>query len=148
MRYRHCSAALVLFCLLLGGCSTAEEDLQGRWFNGEVSIRFRPDGTVLYNSRLTGLVEGVYEYHPHPVTQTSIEPVENLIVDFPGRQLRLDARFAGRTRLRLTEMPAEGQAANAIPSVALLKKADPRTDRGDGLDSRTPLATAGANAGN
>ena len=53
----------VLVCGLMWsatGCSTTPQDkLHGRWYNSKMSIRFRTDGTVIFNS-MDGLATGRY----------------------------------------------------------------------------------------
>jgi hypothetical protein len=131
------------------GCGKTSQ-VTGRWFNKDVSIRFRENGTAVYNSKATGLVEGRYQYNPAPLVQTGTEPVKNLTVWLPqpGRTLALnfELKMLGSNRIQLKPIP-DGPAASRRreerPLVGVvLKRASEEGQHSDGLDETPPLASA------
>ena len=121
---------------LLSGCTaTPQERLHGRWFSESISVRFRPDGTLIYNSASTGMTTGRYyfdgEFRPNAAT----EPVNNLTMDLviDGRMQRwpLEVQFLGDERLRLNPVRAarQGRPSDGIRAVVVLSRAhDDKTD--------------------
>lgn len=136
---RH-AAALLLMLVGLAGCTTSpQQQLQGRWYNDAVSIRFRPDGTLIYNSSETGLVTGRYYFDGERKSVASGTPVSNLTLDLilTDRIVRQahELQFLGNERLRLQPAtpPARGRPSDGIASVVVLRKAK---DSGDALAAR------------
>lgn len=115
--------------LLLCGCyQTPQQRLIGRWYNAEMSLRFQPDGIVVFNSS-EGLSRGRYEFVPTPAALGAQSGEENLVIDLSrnGRRVRLcfEAVFLAHDRLRLhdhtpraTSLPSE-----SLPQFALLRRA-------------------------
>ncbi|WP_166829199.1 hypothetical protein [Thalassoroseus pseudoceratinae] len=135
---------LLLFVVSIGGLSGCgvESDLHGRWFNGEMSIRFLPNGHVLMNSRVTGLVRGVYVYERIPASaaaSTNLRP--NLQLYFADRQMNLQAVHIGSQRLSVTEVHTNSQR-DPLRSKYILKKAPPEDERSMRLEQRRSLASA------
>lgn len=120
-------------CLLLitglGGCyQTPQQQLIGRWFNGEMSIRFEPDGRVVYSSEL-GLAHGRYQFEPGKISPQAQQGTPNLFVEVRQNGVRVpyafEAVFIARDRLRLqdlTERPAS-RPSETVAQFALLRRA-------------------------
>lgn len=138
-----------LACVFATGCGKSSQ-VTGRWFNKDVSIRFRENGTAVYNSRATGLVEGRYQYDPSPLPPTATEPVKNLTVWLPqpGRTLALnfELKMLGADRIQLkpiSEARASSRRRDSSPIVGVvLKRATDESQNSDGLDETPPLASA------
>lgn len=97
---------LFVFVVLPAGCTLRpREHLQGRWYNATTSIRFREDGSVIYNSVSTGLTTGRYHFDGQLRPESANRPVNNLTLDLVvnGRTERwpLEVQFLGDERLRL-----------------------------------------------
>ncbi len=115
--------------LTMSGCyQTPQQRLIGRWFNAEMSLRFQPDGSVVFNST-EGLSRGRYEFIPSPTALGAQSGQENLVIDVVrnGRRSRLylEAVFLAHDRLRLHDHTPR---ANSLPSesirqFALLRRA-------------------------
>ncbi len=135
------SLLFVVSLIGLSGCGP-QSDLHGRWFNGDLSLRFLPDGHVVMNSRTTGLVRGVYVYEPLPTSalaSTDLQP--NLQLYFADRQINLQAVHVGSQRLNITEVFANAPR-NPLRAKQILKKAPPEEERSMQLEERRPLASA------
>ena len=140
-RRRGLFLLLMVACGCLAGCGP-QSDLHGRWFNGDLSLRFLPDGHVLMNSRATGLVRGVYLYEPLPSSASaSAELQPNLQLFFADRQINLQAIHVGSQRLNITEIAANSRR-NPLRAKQILKKAPPEEERSMQLEERRPLVSA------
>ncbi len=121
-------AAGVLTTTCSGCYQTPQQKLIGRWYNGDMSIRFRPDGSVVYNSG-SGLSRGRYDFQPTGFAAGSQSGVRNLVVETQGRGRRsryeFEAVFLAHDRLRLHDLsPHSSNATNeSIHQFALLKRA-------------------------
>ncbi len=129
-------ALAILCCCWLSSCSaTPQEHLQGRWYNEALSMRFRPDGSLIYNSTETGLTTGRYTFSGEMRPEAGDEPVANLTVDLVrGNKVvrsQLEAQFVGSERLRLRSISERRSTANDV-GIVVLKRAE-----GDG---NAPLA--------
>jgi hypothetical protein len=127
--------ALVL-CIVQCSCSaTPREQLQGRWYNEALSMRFRPDGSLIYNSTETGLTTGRYYFSGEMRPEAYDEPVANLTVDLVrGNKVvrsQLEAQFVGSERLRLQPVSEQRSPANDV-GLVVLKRAE--------SDGNAPLA--------
>ena len=123
----------VLVCGLMWsatGCSTTPQDkLHGRWYNSEMSIRFRTDGTVIFNS-MAGLATGRYFFDGAVRPDASAETLTNLTMDLErnGEVFRVnyELQFLGSKRLRM--QPAQslerGLPSDTITPVVVLKRAE------------------------
>lgn len=116
-----------LMLLSLAGCQqTPQQKLIGRWYNDEMSIRFRPDGRVLLFSR-NGRVEGRYVFAEAQSSNALIKS-ENLVLEVIGngkpRRMTFDADFLGEDRLRLSDLsPQARRSADPAPEFAILRRA-------------------------
>lgn len=120
----------LLSCSLLSSCSTTPQSrLHGRWFNEQMSIRFRTDGTVIFNST-AGLATGRYFFDGEVRPEASTRPVTNLTMDLErnGAVFRetYELEFLGVNRLRIQPVDAmqPGQSSDAIAPLVVLKRAD------------------------
>jgi hypothetical protein len=115
-------------CAALSSCSlTPQAQLHGRWYNGDMSVRFREDGSVLFNSR-AGRAVGRYLYET-PAPASADQATTNLVLDLVrnGQPLRLefDAQLLSRDRLRLqaSRRRSAGRARDGIPATVVLRRA-------------------------
>jgi hypothetical protein len=147
--FQRVSLLMCLASVFVTGCGKSSP-VAGRWFNKDVSIRFREDGTAIYNSRATGLVEGRYQYDPAPLPPTATEPVKNLTVWLPqpGRTLALnfELKKLGSDRIQLkpiSDAPRNPQRRDPSPVVGVvLKRATDESQHSDNLDETPPLVSA------
>lgn len=124
---------LVLMSVASPGCMQSPgQKLIGRWYNSGMSVRFRENGTVLYNSP-SGRAEGVYYFNERGRNLSSNQPSPNLTLDVVrnGERIRMDfeLEIISRDRVRLTEVnPNRRQTTrrpeNAPPPFTILKRAD------------------------
>jgi hypothetical protein len=124
------SLLLAAVCGGLSSCSSSpQEQLQGRWYNEALSMRFRPDGSLIYNSNETGLTTGRYFFNGDLRPASADEPVPNLTLDLVrgSRVVRsqLEVQFVGSERLRLRTVPepGRGRSAGNEPGILVLKRA-------------------------
>ncbi|HET6423578.1 MAG TPA: hypothetical protein VFG20_07825 [Planctomycetaceae bacterium] len=114
----------LLAASMIGCQKTPQQQLVGRWSNGDMSVRFREDGRVLIFSR-SGRAEGRYVFYgPNAASRAA---TENLIMDVQrnGKIARmfLDADFLGTDRLRLSDLtPKPNRAAEPTPEFAVLRR--------------------------
>lgn len=118
-----------LICATSGCSTTPQSELHGRWFNSEMSIRFRTDGTVIFNST-QGLATGRYFFDGEQRPEASEEPVPNLTMDLQrnGEVFRVlyELEFLGSRRLRITpvESLGRGRPSDNITPIVILKRAE------------------------
>lgn len=125
MSRRFLSIVFGLLAVLTVGCQkTPQQQLVGRWSNGDMSIRFREDGRVAVFSR-AGRAEGRFVFYgPNPASRAASE---NLIMDVQrnGKIARmfLDADFLGEDRLRLSDLtPKPNRSADPVADFAVLRR--------------------------
>ena len=123
-------ALAILCCVWLSSCSASpHEHLQGRWYNEALSLRFRPDGSLIYNSTTTGLITGRYFFNGEMRPEADDQPVANLTLDLiRGNKVvrsQLEVQFLGSERLRVRPVaePGTGRLAENDPGVLVLKRA-------------------------
>jgi hypothetical protein len=125
------AAILSLAACTLSGCQLSrEQQLMGRWYNSNVSIRFRPDGSVLLNTE-GGRAVGRYYFDGSVRRQSSDKPRENLVLDVVRNNERLRMSFEiemiSATRLRMYDL-SNGLRVNrrgdTIEFMTVLKRAD------------------------
>ena len=116
-------------CGLLASCSvTPQESLHGRWYNEAMSIRFRVDGTVIFNSRSTGLQVGRYFFDGEVRPVAGAEPIANLTLDLVDNdsvvRREFEIQLLGKERLRLTPVltTSQGRPSDGLRRVVVLKK--------------------------
>lgn len=128
------SSVLCGLLFALSGCSTTPQaKLHGRWFNSEMSIRFRTDGTVVFNST-RGLASGRYFFNGELRPEASEAPVPNLTLDLVrgGEVFRVtyELQFLGSDRLRIQTIDDsdQGLPSDRILPIVILKRAEAAND--------------------
>ncbi|HWL08787.1 MAG TPA: hypothetical protein VNQ76_10295 [Planctomicrobium sp.] len=120
-------AALLLFvsssCMM-----TPEEKIIGRWYSGGMSIRFRKDKSVLYNTA-AGRAVGYYYFDPVVKNLAREQTVPNLVLDVVRNNQRVRVNFEleimANDRIRLTYLPGpDAPPSNRSPRASILKRAD------------------------
>ncbi len=91
------------------GCSKSpSEKLIGRWYSGEMTIRFREDSGVIWNSP-RGLALGRYEFSGKTRNIKREEEQPNLFIDVvrndERQQFQFEISFLGEDRLRVQLIP-------------------------------------------
>ncbi len=125
-RYRR--LLLPLFSLLAVTCcscmETPQERLIGRWFNSQNSIRFKNDGTLVWNARALQAY-GRYWYTGESRPATTNRPQTNLTVQLISSDEQIVAtyelQFLGGDKIRLQPVNRENRATS---SLFVLTKAD------------------------
>jgi len=119
--------------LAMSSCmQTPEEKLLGRWYNDSLSIRFRKDGSVLYNSP-SGRAIGRYYFDPRAKNPAKTDPVPNLVLDVVRKERHLRLSFEveqiSEDRVRLTYFPSleEARSGTRLPSSILLRADESKT---------------------
>ena len=135
----------LLVCLSITGCGGKTSTFEGRWYNKDISIRFRTNGSVLYNSRHTGLVQGQYRYDAKPASLAVSQPVKNLTIWLPQpgevRVMEFEIRTLGGHRVQLKPIPRTPRSANDPINGLILKRA--QDDSGsNALEESRPLVSA------
>lgn len=128
MQWMRCGGWLcgMLLVMNLTGCQqTPHQQLMGRWYNDEMSIRFRNDGRVLLFSR-SGRLEGRYVF-AGTTANHALGKQENLVLDVirdgKPRRMVFDAGFLGGDRLRLTDLtPQSRRTIDPAPEFAILRR--------------------------
>lgn len=131
MSHRHFSKTsarwIAILCVLLiatvSGCNkTPQEAVIGRWYNGDMSLRFRSNGTVAWNTP-QGMAQGRYVFVgqvPRWASENTMVRVR-LDVTRNGQAIQpmLDLQFVGTDRVRIiSSTQAQTRAANR-PQVVL-----------------------------
>lgn len=115
----------VLMLSLTGCQQTPQQKLIGRWYNDEMSLRFRADGRVLLFSR-SGRAEGRYvfaETQSNSAQSVSENLVMDVIRDGKARRMVFDADFLGTDRLRLSDLtPKSRRTFDPAPEFAVLRR--------------------------
>jgi hypothetical protein len=123
------SLMLVWCGLMLVGCQqTPQQKLVGRWYNGDMSVRFREDGRVSLFSR-SGHVEGRYQFAGTNTSTVGSAAAQNLVMDVVrnGRIVRMmfDADFLGDDRLRLSDLtPKTSRMEDRGPDFTVLRRSE------------------------
>ncbi len=123
---RKSSRWFVVLCALLiatvSGCNkTPQEAVIGRWYNGDMSLRFRPNGTVVWNSP-QGLAQGRYVFVgsvPRWATEnTTIRVRLDVLRKGQAIQPMFDLQLVGSDRMRVhPAAQAQTRATNRLQAV-------------------------------
>lgn len=123
---RKPSRWFVILCTLLiatvSGCNkTPQEAVIGRWHNGDMSLRFRPNGTVVWNSS-QGLAQGRYVFVgsvPRWATEnTTIRVRLDVLRKGQAIQPMFDLQLVGNDRLRVHPVAqTKTRATNRLQAV-------------------------------
>lgn len=139
-----------VLCLLLiatlSGCSkTPQEALIGRWYNGDMSLRFRQNGTVVWNTQ-QGLAQGRYLFVgkvPRWASESTTVQIR-LEVERNGETIQptLNLQFVGEDRMRvIPSAQAQTQAVNRLQAV--LRRAPPETATASTTPASSNRSTSG-----
>lgn len=122
---------MFLAAAAFSGCTqTPQEAVVGRWYNGEMSLRFQPNGAVVWNTQ-QGLAQGRYEFVgqiPRWATDNTSARVRlDVIRNNEQIHPELDVQFVGADRLRIK--PAEATRSRAAARTQIvLRRAESDTD--------------------
>ncbi len=122
---------MFLAAAALSGCTqTPQEAVVGRWYNGEMSLRFQRNGAVVWNTQ-QGIAQGRYVF---------VGPIPRWATDNTAARVRLDVirnneqihpelelQFVGNNRLRIKPTEATRSRAAARTQV-VLRRAESETD--------------------
>jgi hypothetical protein len=139
----------MLLLLAFAGCYQSPlQRLHGRWFNGDMSIRFQPDGKVFYNSR-GGLAKGRYVFDIEQQAFATHSSPRKLTLDVVrnGKREKLlyEVTFLADDRLRLHDLNpsrANGRPTDSARLTVMLRKADESSLAPEALPT-TSSTTAG-----
>lgn len=149
---RKSSGGLIALCALLllsvCGCSqTPQEAVLGRWYNGDMSLRFRPNGTVVWNTR-QGMAQGKYSFVgqvPRWASESTTVRVRlDVVRNGQAIQPTLDLQFVGADRMRVIP-GAQAQTRATDRLQAVLKRAQSESETTTAL--MTPAQPNRATAG-
>ncbi len=118
----------VALILVLAGCQqTPQQKLIGRWYNDDMSIRFRADGQVSLFTR-SGRADGQYVF-VETQANSAQSVSENLVMDVlregKPRRMIFDADFLGTDRLRLSDLtPNARRKFDPAPEFAVLRRSE------------------------
>lgn len=128
---RICLTALALLITSASGCTqTPQEAVVGRWYNGEMSLRFQKNGAVVWNTP-QGLAQGRYAFVgqvPRWATDNTsarirLDVIRNNVHLHP----ELDLQFVGGERLRVKPVETTRSRAAARTQV-VLRRAESDSD--------------------
>lgn len=111
-----------LLVAAVSGCSqTPQEAILGRWYNGEMSLRFRPNGTVVWNTQ-QGLAQGKYVFVgqvPRWASEsTTVRVRMDVVRNGQAIQPTLDLQFVGADRIRVIPgVQAQTRATDRLQAV-------------------------------
>ena len=127
--FRHRRLLAPLICLLAVTCcscmETPQERLIGRWFNSQNSIRFKDDGTLVWNARrrkaygrywYTGESRAISTNQVQPNLTLQLVSAENEIL------AKYELQFLGDDKMRLKPVNSDNQASGGL---FVLTKAGP-----------------------
>ncbi len=102
-------AGVFFATLSQSGCAKSPSELLiGRWYSGEMTIRFREDSAVIWNSP-EGLALGRYEFEGNGKRLKDTERVPNLFVDVirndERQKFQFEVSFLGQDRIRMELIP-------------------------------------------
>ena len=131
---------LVALCALLiatvCGCSqTPQEAVLGRWYNGDMSLRLRPNGTVVWNTR-QGMAQGKYSFVGDVPRWASDSTTVRIRLDVVRNgqaiQPTLDLQFVGADRMRVIP-GAQAQTRATDRLQAVLRRAQSESETASAL---------------
>lgn len=129
-----------LLCLLAVTCcscmETPQERLIGRWFNSQNSIRFKDDGTLVWNAR-TRRAYGRYWYTGENRATSTNQLQSNLTLQLVTAENEIvsqyELQFLGGDKMRLQPVGRDNRAAGGL---FVLTKAGPEDTLTNELASR------------
>lgn len=110
--------------MLPSGCSKSpSQKLIGRWYSGTMTIRFREDHAVIWNST-RGLALGRYEFSGSVRNAKNETPVPNLYIDVirgnEREQMQFEVAFLGEERMRLELIPISADGTPGTRTEAII----------------------------
>jgi hypothetical protein len=123
--HRLFALSLLLIATISGCNETTREAVLGRWFNGDMSLRLRKDGSVVWNTR-QGLAQGRYKFIgdvPRWATEnTTVRLQLDVVRNGQPLQPMLDLQFIGGERVRVGAV-SQGPVRAADRAHAILRRA-------------------------
>lgn len=122
----------LLSIVFFSGCSRSPSELLvGRWYSGDMTIRFREDSAVIWNSP-QGLAKGRFEFTGKTSRVHTDEKSPNLFLDVirndERRQFRFQIGFIGQDRLRMDLIPMDPNSiAPGASTYVVLRRANDNT---------------------
>jgi len=146
--HRWFAALCLLLVVTVSGCNqTPQEAVLGRWYNGDMSLRFRPNGTVVWNTR-QGMAQGKYSFVGDVPRWASDSTTVRVRLDVTRNgqaiQPTLDLQFVGADRLRVIP-GAQAQTRATDRLQAVLKRAQSESETATAVV--TPAQPSRATAG-
>jgi hypothetical protein len=132
-----------LLIMTVTGCSqTPQEALLGRWYNGDMSLRFRPNGTVVWNTQ-QGMAQGTYTFLGDVPRWASDNTTIRVRLDVTRNgqaiQPTLDLQFVGSDRMRLIPgTQAQTRATDRLQAV--LRRAQSESETASSSTKATTAA--------
>lgn len=122
---------VMTFCTQSGCAKSPGELIIGRWYSGEMTIRFREDNAVIWNSP-QGLALGRFDFSGSVHKLQSKDKVPNLLVDVirndERQQFHFDISFLGHDRLRMQLIrPGISSDEEQIGQSLVLRRANDNT---------------------
>ncbi|TXT38598.1 MAG: hypothetical protein FD138_318 [Planctomycetota bacterium] len=148
-RVRTFTRWFAVLCALLiasvSGCTqTPQEAVVGRWYNGEMSLRFQRSGAVVWNTP-QGLAQGRYVFVgqvPRWATDNTSARIRlDVVRNNEHLQPELDLQFVGGERLRVKPVETTRSRAAARTQV-VLRRAE--SDSDPNVPAPSSRVTAGA----
>ncbi len=143
---------LAVLCALLittvCGCSqTPQEAVLGRWYNGDMSLRFRPNGTVVWNTR-QGMAQGKYSFVGDVPRWASESTTVRIRLDVTRNgqaiQPTLDLQFVGSDRMRvIPSTQAQTRATDRLQAVLKRAQSESETATASAATAPSNRSTAG-----
>ncbi|MEW4490031.1 hypothetical protein AB1L42_18250 [Thalassoglobus sp. JC818] len=121
-------ALTFIVALSLCGCAKSPEELLiGRWYSGEMTIRFRSDRSVVWNSS-AGMAIGRYQFAGETRLSGTSSGTPNLVLDVVRRgesgRYQFQATLLGKDRLQLkTVSQSEGSSSGQSRTAMVLRRA-------------------------
>lgn len=137
-----------LLIVTVSGCNkTPQEAVLGRWYNGDMSLRFRSNGTVVWNTP-QGMAQGRFVFVgqvPRWATENTTVRVR-LDVTRNGQAIQpmLDLQFVGTDRMRvISSAQAQTRAANRPQVVLRRAQTESETAKASAIPAPSNRSTTG-----
>ena len=152
---RKSSLWIAMLCALLiatvSGCSrTPQEAVLGRWYNGDMSLRFRTNGTVVWNTE-QGMAQGRYSFVgtvPRWASESTTVRVRlDVVRNGQAIQPTLDLQFIGSDRMRVIPgVQANLQATRRLQGVLRRAQTESESITASATPAESRRATPGVRA--
>lgn len=143
---RGVGIACLLLLTVVSGCNeTPQQAVLGRWYNGDMSLRFRPNGTVVWNTR-QGMAQGRYSFVgsvPRWASEgTTVRVRLEIVRNGEAIQPTLDLQFVGADRMRVIP-GAQAQTSATDRLQAVLRRAQTEAEGTAAAPARSNSSTVG-----